>query len=205
MFLKDPIKLHFYSFTAGQINLLNFAGLLTKTLFIVKIVNATAADIAALVILINSAYRGESSKKGWTTEAGLLDGTRIDEKSLRDLLNKTGATILTCRNSNNDIIGSVYLQKETDGLYLGMLTVNPLLQAGGIGKYLLKTAEDYARKENYNSIYMTVISVRQELIAWYERHGYVKTGETKPFPTSVASGIPKQALELIVLKKMLVL
>ena len=166
-----------------------------------NIVHATAADIPALTILINSAYRGESSKKGWTTEADLLDGTRTDEKSLADLLNKTGANVLTCRNDDDAIIGCVYLQKEMEALYLGMLTVNPLLQAGGIGRYLLKAAEDFAKKENYNSIYMTVIAVRHELIAWYERHGYTKTGETKPFPAGIAFGKPKQPLELLVMKK----
>jgi ribosomal protein S18 acetylase RimI-like enzyme len=164
---------------------------------------ATATDIPALNILINSAYRGEGAKKGWTTEADLLDGVRTNEKNLADLINKTGAAILTCHNETGIITGCVYLQKEPGTFYLGMLTVSPELQAAGIGRQLLQAAEAYVKKENGNNISMTVISVRYELIAWYERHGYAKTGETKPFPNDPAFGIPKQPLEFVVMKKML--
>jgi len=164
---------------------------------------ATDADIPSMVTLINSAYRGESSKKGWTTEADLLGGVRTSEKSLQDTMNKPGAVILVNRNDNGDITACVYLQKEPGTFYLGMLTVSPLLQAGGIGGRLLNAAEAYVKEQNGNNITMTVISVRAELIAWYERHGYVKTGESKPFPTDPAFGIPKQPLEFVVMKKTL--
>lgn len=164
---------------------------------------AAAADITALNILINSAYRGEVSKKGWTTEADLLAGVRINEQYLLDLINKTGAAILVWRNEAGIISGCVYLQKEPGTFYLGMLTVSPPLQAAGIGRQLLQAAEAYVKKENGNNISMTVISVRHELIAWYERHGYAKTGETKPFPKDPAFGIPKQPLQFVVMKKML--
>ena len=162
---------------------------------------ATAADIPALNILINNAYRGEAAKKGCTTEANLLDGVRTSEQSLAELINREGSTVLTSRDEKGDITGCVYLQKEPGTCYLGMLTVSPLLQAADIGRQLLHAAESYARKENINNISMTVISVRHELIAWYERHGYIKTGETKPFPTDPAFGIPKQPLEFVVMKK----
>ena len=164
---------------------------------------ATDADIPSMVTLINSAYRGESSKKGWTTEADLLGGIRTSEKSLQDTMNKPGAVILVNRNDNGDITACVYLQKEPGTFYLGMLTVSPLLQAGGIGGRLLNAAEAYVKEQNGNNITMTVISVRAELIAWYERHGYAKTGESKPFPTDPAFGIPKQPLEFVVMKKIL--
>jgi len=164
---------------------------------------ATDADIPSMVTLINSAYRGESSKKGWTTEADLLGGVRTSEKSLQDTMNKPGAVILVNRNDNGDITACVYLQKEPGTFYLGMLTVSPLLQAGGIGGRLLNAAEAYVKEQNGNNITMTVISVRAELIAWYERHGYVKTGESKPFPADPAFGIPKQPLEFVVMKKTL--
>ncbi|MEK7199822.1 MAG: GNAT family N-acetyltransferase, partial [Bacteroidota bacterium] len=85
--------------------------------------------------------------------------------------------------------------------YLGMLTVNPLLQAQGIGKQLLLAAEAYARQNNCNGITMTVIAVRHELIAWYERHGYRPTGETEPFPADPVFGLPKQVLYFIVMEK----
>lgn len=164
---------------------------------------ATTADIPALNTLVNSAYRGESSKKGWTTEANILDGIRTDEKNLAELFSKPGATILLSRNETEQLTGCVYLQKEPSTYYLGMLTVSPHLQAGGIGRQLMLAAEEYVKKENISTITMTVISVRHELIAWYERNGYAKTGETKPFPTDPSFGIPKQPLEFVVMKKQL--
>jgi ribosomal protein S18 acetylase RimI-like enzyme len=166
-----------------------------------EIITAISADIPVLVALVNSAYRGEGSKIGWTTEANLLGGIRTDEKSLTDMMNKPGATMLICRSENKALIGCVYLQKQEKKLYLGMLTVSPDLQNAGIGKQLLLAATAHARQNNCNTITMTVISVRQELIAWYERHGYHKTGETKPFPADPSFGLPKQPLEFVVMEK----
>ena len=167
------------------------------------IISSTSIDVPALVRLVNSAYRGEGSKKGWTTEADLLDGTRTDEANLSDLMSDTNVVILKCLNENEEIIASVYLQKQQGRLYLGMLSVSPDIQGGGIGKTLLAAADEHAIKNNCNSVFMTVISVRHELIAWYERHGYKKTGEKKPFPVGEKFGIQKQPLELIVLEKRL--
>jgi ribosomal protein S18 acetylase RimI-like enzyme len=166
-----------------------------------KIIPANLSDISVLVRLINSAYRGEGSKKGWTTEADLLDGTRTDEINIADLMNDQNSVFLKYLNEENEIIGSVYLQKQTSKLYLGMLSVSPDLQAAGIGKRLMAAADDYAIKNQCTNIFMTVISVRHELIGWYERHGYKKTGETKPFPIGEKFGTQKQPLELIVLEK----
>ena len=163
---------------------------------------ATIADIPELVILINSAYRGESSKKGWTTEADLLDGQRTDEESLRMLLSKPGSVLLKYMNEENNISACVNLQQQAQKLYLGMLTVSPTLQGAGIGKKLLAASEHYARENKFEAIRMTVISIRSELIAWYERHGYCRTGETQPFPTGDPKfGIPRQFLEFVVLEK----
>lgn len=162
---------------------------------------ATIQDIPELNVLINSAYRGESSKKGWTTEEHLLDGIRTDEENLSELLQKENVTILKY-TANNKIIGSVYLEKQDKKLYLGMLTVSPELQGGGIGKKLMQAAEDFARNAQLDKISMTVISVRKELIAYYERRGYKNTGETKPFPMHDPKfGLPKQFLEFIVMEK----
>lgn len=159
-------------------------------------------DIEELVSLVNSAYRGEASKKGWTTEADLLEGNlRIDKPSLQVLLQKPGATVLVYKSAENKLTGCVYLQQENNQLYLGMLTVSPGAQAQGIGKQLLYAAEAHAKKINCTAIVMNVISVRHELIAWYERHGYLNTGETKPFPKDVKFGKPVQALEFILLIK----
>jgi predicted N-acetyltransferase YhbS len=160
-------------------------------------------DIPELVALVNSAYRGESSKKGWTTEADLLGGIRTSERSLQEMLQKPGATMLTAKNETEQIVGTVYLQQQGHQVYLGMLTVAPDIQAKGIGKQLLQAAEDFARKINCSSIVMTVIDIRHELIDWYKRKGYQPTGEIKPFPTDPEFGIPKQPLQFIVLEKKL--
>ena len=173
----------------------------TKFLFIM-ITKATIEDVEALNKLVHSAYRGESSKKGWTFEADLLGGIRTTEKSLLETI-QTPKTSIFKYSENGEILGCVMLQEKDDALYLGMLTVAPDLQGGGIGKKLLKFADTYAQDKQLPKIEMTVISVRSELIAWYERHAYVKTGETKPFPMDDPNfGEPKQFLEFIVMEKL---
>lgn len=168
-----------------------------------KISTVVAADTPALVSIINNAYRGPASKKGWTTEADLLDGLRVDEETLSAMLKTPGAVILKCSSDSNEIEGCVYLEQQGDKLYLGLLTVSPEIQVKGIGKVLLQAAVEYAKQLQLKSICMTVISVRTELIAWYERQGYQKTGETKPFPADNKLVIPKQPLELLVMEKLL--
>ncbi len=163
---------------------------------------ASPQDINALVALINGAYRGEVSKKGWTTEADLLQGElRTDMASLTEVLKKKDAVMLKYISETSEITGCVFLHKLERGLYLGMLTVSPLLQGGGIGKKLLKAAEQYAKENNCSSIFMNVISLRHELIAWYERHGYRQTDERKPFPSDQRFGIPTQVLEFLIMEK----
>ncbi|MBC7641190.1 MAG: GNAT family N-acetyltransferase [Flavobacterium sp.] len=167
------------------------------------ITKATTNDVSALNILVNSAYRGESSKKGWTTEANILDGIRISEKELLSIISNPENTIFKLVE-NNEIIACVLLSNKTDKLYLGMLTVNPELQNSGIGKKLLHFAENYALDLSLISIEMTVISVRTELIAWYERHGYKDSGKREPFPMNDPNfGLPKQNLEFIIMEKYL--
>lgn len=162
---------------------------------------ATEADLFSLNQLVNSAYRGDTSKKGWTTEADLLDGIRTDEEALYKMLYEADSVILKCLNNKNELVGCVYLQKQQNKMYLGMLTVSPLVQAQGIGKELLKAAETYAKAQGCSSIIMTVITARQELIQWYERRGYHQTPERKPFPKDPRFGIPKQPLEFLVMEK----
>lgn len=162
---------------------------------------ASSADISALTTLINSAYRGESSKQGWTTEADLIGGLRTDADELQKIFNNPTETILKFTDEANDIIGCVRLKKEDGKIYLGMLTVSPTLQAKGIGKQLLQTAEMFAKEVQAPAIFMTVISVRQELIAWYERQGYQRTGEVRPFEPNERFEILQQPLEFIVLEK----
>lgn len=163
---------------------------------------AEKKDIPALTKLINSAYRGESSKKGWTTEADLLKGElRTDEESLARSLENPGSVMLKYETAEGNIAGCVYLQKQERGLYLGMLTVSPEMQAAGIGRKLVLAAESYAVENNCTSIFMNVISLRSELIAWYERLGFYKTGEMNPMAADHRFGIPVQPLEFAIMEK----
>ena len=166
-----------------------------------SIIPATLTDVSELVVLINSAYRGESSKKGWTTEANLIGGQRIDDEGLAEQMNDPDATILKYTNHDGQITGCVYLQKRGEKLYLGMLTVSPTLQANGLGRLLLQAAEDYARSIHYHTITMTVITTRTELLEWYERRGYAKTGEVIPLNITERNGILNQPVEMFKLEK----
>ncbi|TGE04832.1 GNAT family N-acetyltransferase [Hymenobacter fodinae] len=169
----------------------------------VSITLATEADIAEVVALVNSAYRGDTSRQGWTTEAHLLDGQRTDAEDIRTLLQGAGGAILLARNEAGQLVGSVYMQEQQPDLYMGMLSVSPLLQGTGLGKRLMAAVAEHARQVGCNSLLISVISVRHELLAWYERHGFQRTGETVAFPTDTRFGIPKQPLELLLLRKAL--
>jgi ribosomal protein S18 acetylase RimI-like enzyme len=165
------------------------------------VIPATPSDIPQILALLNSAYRGDESKKGWTTEADLLIGEhRTDLNSLTTLFQTKDVTFLKYEN-DGVIVGSVMLHKKGNRLYLGMLSVNPALQAKGTGKKLMNAAIKHAQHLACESIYMTVISVRKELIAWYERQGYHPTGEIQPFPVDERFGKPTQHLEFVVLEK----
>lgn len=168
-----------------------------------SITKATKADIPALVILVNSAYRGEHAKKGWTNEADLLvGGIRIDAAEMQEMMADDDHVILK-HEEGNKVTACVSLVKKEDYLYLGMLTVSPELQGSGMGKKLLQAAEDFARQEQFGRIRMTVITARKELIDWYMRHGYTDTGERLPFPYEPGHGEPSQPLEFAILEKSL--
>ncbi len=163
---------------------------------------AVLNDVSSIAALLNSAYRGEASKNGWTTEAHLIVGdTRTNEKEVSDLIRQPDSVFL--KYTEKEIVGCVNLQKHGESLYLGMLSVNPLIQGGGIGKKLLHASEQFAIQNSCNTIYMTVISVRNELINWYQRHGYSDTGERRPFEEDALSGRHLQELEFAVLQKKL--
>lgn len=168
-----------------------------------KIAKAEQADAQAIATLVNSAYRGEHAKKGWTTEADLIDGTRTDAAAISDIIKKPDTVILKYVR-DGAIVGCVELKINQERLYLGMLTVEPSIQGGGIGKEMLKAAEEFAKAQKCRFVYMTVITIRKELIDWYKRHGYVDTGERKPFAfNDPRFGLPKQKLEFLVLEKQL--
>ena len=164
---------------------------------------ATEADIPHLLQLVNSAYRGEEAKKGWTHEADLIDGTlRTDEHSLKEMINSPEAVFLKY-TENGQLDGCVYLEKQDHKLYLGMLSVSPDRQGAGIGNKLLAAADEHAKKLDCKLIEMTVISVRKELIAWYERLGYEVTDEKRPFHVETKFGVPRQPIEFLVMRKQL--
>lgn len=166
---------------------------------------AISADIKELNKLVNSAYRGEESKKGWTTEAEILDGIRIDEAALEVLLSRTAVVVLKCSDVEGKILGTVCLEAKENQLYLGMFAVSPQSQGNGIGKTLLTAAEKHAIENKCNRIVISVISTRKELINWYERHGYVATGGSIAFEEIEGRfGDPKvPAINLIEMQKVL--
>ena len=165
---------------------------------------AKIGDIDELHALVESAYRGESAKRGWTHEADLLDGQRTDAKALREIIAADNQVILFAKKGDA-IAGCVQLSRVGDGLaYLGLLTVAPALQAAGLGKELLIRSEDFVREHwQTRTMEMTVIRQRNDLIAYYERRGYGRTGELRPFPHGDPRfGRPKTAeLEFAVLRK----
>ncbi|WP_438851088.1 GNAT family N-acetyltransferase [Brevundimonas nasdae] len=161
---------------------------------------ATADDVAALRPLIERAYRGDSAKAGWTHEADFLSGERTSIEELSAVIADPERVILMAYRDGT-LIGCVQVARSADDLgYLGMLTVDPALQAGGVGRQLLAAAEAEAiRRFNARRMEMTVIQRRAELIAWYERRGYVRTGEQRPFPLDP----PRPELAFVVLEKAL--
>ncbi|MGV8921765.1 MAG: GNAT family N-acetyltransferase [Thermomonas sp.] len=155
--------------------------------------HAGEADIDAIVALVEGSYRGDASRAGWTTEADLLDGMRIDAQRVREDLARDGSLVLLGER-DGQTLACANVCVENDACYFGMFSVVPGLQGGGIGKQMLAEAERIARDEwQLPVIRMTVIDVRDELIAFYERRGYHRTGIYKPFPYGDARfGIPKR-------------
>ncbi len=143
---------------------------------------ARPADVPALVDLIESAYRGERSRTGWTHEADLLGGQRTDADMVRAAVMHSDGTVLVAEDVTG-VVACCQLERRDDHAYFGMFAVSPALQGGGLGRALLAEAERFAG-ENWGAgeMRMTVITQRYDLIAWYERRGYTRTGELTPFP-----------------------
>lgn len=167
---------------------------------------ATLDDLPVLHALIERAYRGETAKLGWTNEADLLDGQRTDVDELTEILTDP-ARVMLMAEEEGALVACLQLVDEGGGTaYLGMLSVEPERQAGGLGRFMIAAAEAEAvTRFAARTMRMTVIRQRPELIAWYERRGYALTGETEPFPLSDERfGLPRrQDLEFVVLQKRL--
>ncbi|MET8662479.1 GNAT family N-acetyltransferase [Streptomyces griseus] len=164
--------------------------------------DAAGADVPALVALIESAYRGDSSRTGWTTEADILQGQRTDEQGVRAVIDAPASRLLAVERGG-ELVACCQLEHRGEAAYFGMFAVRPGLQGGGFGKRIIAEAERTARESwGVGEMHMTVISVRDDLIAWYERRGYRRTGELTPFPYGDERfGIPQRddlAFELLV-------
>jgi len=155
---------------------------------------ANHADIPALIDLVESAYRGDASRAGWTTEADMLDGQRIDAENLQKSLDATDSRIIVAEK-DGELLACCHLEKQgNDAAYFGMFSVRPGQQGAGIGKLLLAEAERQARDDfQCPRMDMTVIDIRDSLIEFYERRGFTRTGIHKPFPYGDERfGIPKR-------------
>jgi ribosomal protein S18 acetylase RimI-like enzyme len=169
---------------------------------------AQDSELEAVAALVNSAYRGDSSRVGWTTEADYLDGQRTDADTLRaDLAANPEADLLLFKDApDGPPLGTLWLEPAEPGVwYLGMLTIKPDLQDRQLGRALLAGGEAHAAARGAKRMRMTVVSIRDTLIAWYERRGYAATGETRPFPYDDEKfGLPRVPdLSFIVMEKAL--
>jgi len=148
-------------------------------------------EIAAIVALVNGAYRGESSRVGWTTEADLLDGQRTDAREISALMTAAESLILTAR-AEGQLIGCMHLEKSASDAMLGMFVISPPWQNRGLGRRMLAHAESLAFQSwGCERVLMAVLEMRDELIGYYERRGYKRTGQYRPFPDDVRFGVPK--------------
>ena len=163
---------------------------------------ASRSDIDDIVQLLNKSYRGESSREGWTNELDLITGeTRTNRVTLEHLFQQPNTIFLKYVPDDKQIVGCVNLQLKDNKLYLGMFAVMPKMQNAGIGKQLLAAAELYARYIDCSTIYMSVLSARADLIKWYERRGYYKTGEELFFEEDELTGKHLQPLYFIMMEK----
>ncbi|MEU6622606.1 GNAT family N-acetyltransferase [Streptomyces litmocidini] len=144
--------------------------------------DAVLDDVPALVPLVESAYRGDASRGGWTTEADLLQGQRTDPEGVTEVITAPGSRLLVVER-DGELVACCQLEHRGEAAYFGMFAVRPELQGAGLGKQIIAEAERRVRELwDVREMHMTVISVREELIAWYERRGYRRTGRTTPFP-----------------------
>ncbi|MEV7200254.1 GNAT family N-acetyltransferase [Streptomyces griseoluteus] len=155
--------------------------------------DATDADVDDLVALVESAYRGDASRAGWTTEADILDGQRTDPEGVRQVIKTPDSRLLVVEREGR-LVACCQLEHRGTHAYFGMFAVSPTLQGAGLGKAVMAEAERVARADwGATEMHMTVISVRDDLIGWYERRGYRRTGETTPFPYGDERfGIPRR-------------
>lgn len=169
---------------------------------------AHVSDIPILCALVNAAYRGEASRAGWTTEADLLTGVRTSERTIQALMAREDACILIGEEAGGVMAACICLElhpQQAGTVSLGMLAVSPVLQNRGYGKTMIHAAEQLAiSRWGAHTAELMVISLREELIAFYQRLGYAPTGKTLPFPHQPDMWQPKvERMQLMILRKAL--
>ncbi|KAI1485843.1 putative acetyltransferase [Biscogniauxia mediterranea] len=145
---------------------------------------ATPDDASQLQVLVKSAYRGETSRQGWTTEADLLSDDRIDVKGIIAKITSPGTVVLMATDDDGSLVACCEMLKRSAHVaYFGMFAVDPRRQGRGLGRQVLSYIEDFCQRTwGASKLEMNVIWTRDELISWYIRRGFRKTGESKPFP-----------------------
>lgn len=165
---------------------------------------ASPDEAPQITALIERAYRGEESKSGWTSEADLLTGPRTSVDEIAAIMRDPLARFIVASDSTKDLAACALIRNEEASGYFGMFAVRPDIQGGGLGKTMLEAAERHIKDLwRLDTVYMTVINLRHDLIAYYERRGYKRTGERKPFPFDAAPGATRRDFHLAVLRKTL--
>jgi len=162
---------------------------------------ASAADVEPVRALVERAYRGPESAKGWASEAGLLTGPRTSDEEIAGLIAGLTSRFLLAER-DGVLVGCVLIEQHGEDGYFGMFSIDPGLQAAGLGRALLSKAEEAARDLwDAQGMVAVVINLREELIAWYERRGYALTGRREPFPYDVHSGALRTDFDFVELRK----
>lgn len=169
-----------------------------------KISRAILSDLPNICLLANNAYRGEEAKKGWTFESDFIEGDkRTDENDLFFLFSNEKAIFLIAKNEDEVMTGSVYLEAKNENLYMGMLSVEPILQGKGIGKLLVSNAIQYGQSLGLEKLQIQVVHLRKELILWYEKLGFISSDKMMPFEVPLEFGKPKVPLHFIEMYRIL--
>lgn len=169
-----------------------------------KISRAILSDLPNICLLANNAYRGEEAKKGWTFESDFIEGDkRTDENDLFFLFSNEKAIFLIAKNEDEVMTGSVYLEAKNENLYMGMLSVEPILQGKGIGKLLVSNAIQYGQSLGLEKLQIQVVHLRKELILWYEKLGFISSDKMMPFEVPLEFGKPKVSLHFIEMYRIL--
>lgn len=162
---------------------------------------AGLADVPHVAALIERAYRGPAAAKGWTNESTLLEGPRSSPGEVEQLIRDPDARFVVARDGDT-MVACALIKKSGDGAYFGMFAIDPDRQGGGLGKAMMAQSETSARTLwGARFIKLSVISLRDELIAWYQRRGYVRTGVSEPFPFDTATGALRTDFDLVELNK----